>query len=242
MTLPPAVIRAPFAATIFFFPVALFFGFLVLCLIECDYYWALRNKEGILENIQAVLYLGAFVIGVISAKRAFECRRMTVFWLLALFSVGTFFVFGEEISWGQTLFGLDPPEFFRQHNQQGDLTFHNLRVVENGKWHHKAFLLVGLYGAFAWLATRNVSASSTWQFLVPPWFLSLYFLPAAIWYGGNKTYVKWVGIPGNHQETVELLLALGIFLLAACNLRRFSVPTKDIVAPSPLSAIAQPRA
>lgn len=234
MRLPPAIVSSPLAAAIFFFPVVLFFGFLILCLIECDYYWDLRNQEGTFEHIQAVFYLAAFVLGVISAKRAYQQRRMPVFWLLALFSLGVFFVLGEEIAWGQALFGFNSPEFFQHHNQQGDMTLHNVWLVESGKWHHKAFLLVGLYGAFAWLATRNLPVSDKRQFLVPPWFLSLYFLPAAVWYGGNKTYIKMLGIPGNHQETAELLLALGIFLLAACNLRRLGYAPEPAQAPVPM--------
>jgi len=42
-------------------------------------------------------------------------------------------------------------------------------------------------------------------------------LPVAIWQ--HKSYIKTVfGIPGNHQETAETLLAIGVFLLAAYNL------------------------
>jgi hypothetical protein len=181
MRLPPAVISAPLAAAIFFFPVVLFFGFLVLCPIECDYYWALRDQEGIFEHIQAVFYFAALLLGLISAKRAYQQRRMPVFWILALFSVGAFFVLGKEIAWGQGLFGFTSPEFFQQHNQQGDMTLHNIRLVESGKWHHKTFLLVGLYGAFAWLTTRNLPVSDTRQFLRPVLVPEPLFSARGVW-------------------------------------------------------------
>lgn len=43
--------------------------------------------------------------------------------------MGFVFVFGvgEEVSWGQRIFGFKSPQFFIDYNTQGEFNFHNLR-------------------------------------------------------------------------------------------------------------------
>jgi hypothetical protein len=45
---------------------------------------------------------------------------------LLLTSIFCLVVAGEEISWGQRLFGLFPPDVFQEHNDQQELNLHNL--------------------------------------------------------------------------------------------------------------------
>ena len=134
--------------------------------------------------------------------------------LFTLFSLGAFFVFAEELAWGQTLLGFETPEFLKLHNHQGETTLHNLNWIDDRNLHHWAFMLIGLYGSVAWLARPWVPKQLL--ILLPPWFLSLYFLPAALWYSGGRSgaLLATVGIYGNHQETGELLLATGVMLMA----------------------------
>ena len=65
---------------------------------------------------------------------------------LALF---LFFAAGEEISWGQRIFGLETPEYFQEHNAQQETNLHNL-VVSGVKLNKLIFsiFLVGLLGIF----------------------------------------------------------------------------------------------
>jgi hypothetical protein len=76
---------------------------------------------GLLEGVQAGLYFAALGLGVVAAFRAYRSRA---FWPLGLFSVGIFFVLGDEIAWGQYLIGIPVPEFFLIHNHQRDMTLH----------------------------------------------------------------------------------------------------------------------
>ena len=39
-----------------------------------------------------------------------------------------FFGAGEEISWGQRIFGIETPEAFAEHNRQGETNLHNLEI------------------------------------------------------------------------------------------------------------------
>ena len=65
---------------------------------------------------------------------------------LALF---LFFAAGEEISWGQRIFGLRTPEYFQEHNAQKETNLHNL-VIGGVKLNKLVFsvILVGLLGIF----------------------------------------------------------------------------------------------
>jgi hypothetical protein len=48
--------------------------------------------------------------------------------LTGLYALLFFFAAGEEISWGQRLFGLESPDYFLRHNDQSELTLHNMRI------------------------------------------------------------------------------------------------------------------
>ncbi len=199
------------AIAVFVFPFMLLAVVVASCQPQCGLYWVLRSQEGPFEHVQAAMYLGAFALSAASTLRAFASRDRLAAWLFTLFSFGAFFVFAEELSWGQTLLGFETPEFLKLHNQQGETTLHNLNWIEARRLHHWAFMLIGLYGSVAWLARPWVPKQLL--ILLPPWFLSLYFLPAALWYGGGALWAT-VGIYGSHQETAELLLATGVMLMA----------------------------
>lgn len=51
---------------------------------------------------------------------------LTVFYALLFF-----FASGEEISWGQRIFGWESTEFFAQNNYQGETNLHNLMVGDH---------------------------------------------------------------------------------------------------------------
>jgi hypothetical protein len=202
------------AIAFFVFPFMLLAVVVASCQPQCGLYWVLRSQEGPFEHIQAAMYLGAFALSAASTLRAFASRDRLAAWLFTLFSLGAFFVFAEELAWGQTLLGFETSEFLKLHNHQGETTLHNLNWIDDRNLHHWAFMLIGLYGSVAWLARPWVPKQLL--ILLPPWFLSLYFLPAALWYSGGRSgaLLATVGIYGNHQETPELLLATGVMLMA----------------------------
>ena len=57
-------------------------------------------------------------------------KRLIYLGLALLF----FFGAGEEISWGQRIFGFETPESLAQVNKQDELNLHNLSVLENSKF------------------------------------------------------------------------------------------------------------
>ena len=78
-------------------------------------------------------------------------RKKSAWFLLVTFCLGLFLFFaaGEEISWGQRIFGLKTPEYFQEHNAQHETNLHNL-VVGGVKINKLIFsvLLVGLLAIF----------------------------------------------------------------------------------------------
>ncbi|MCZ7674723.1 MAG: hypothetical protein M5U35_00845 [Roseovarius sp.] len=48
--------------------------------------------------------------------------------LTAVYAIVFFFGAGEEMSWGQRIFGWESGEYFQQHNFQGETNLHNLVV------------------------------------------------------------------------------------------------------------------
>lgn len=72
------------------------------------------------------LLLGAFVC----LRRFFLLRgRKPALFLAVTILFGAMFIFGagEEISWGQRMFGFEGPAWFKGHNAQRDTNIHNLR-------------------------------------------------------------------------------------------------------------------
>jgi hypothetical protein len=96
----------------------------------------LTEEDGIVEWLT--------VAGLLAA--AFTCFRRVLLlrrshgrvFLLVTFLLGLilFFGAGEEISWGQRIFGLQSPEYFKEHNAQGETNIHNLVLggVRLNRW------------------------------------------------------------------------------------------------------------
>lgn len=87
-------------------------------------------EDGFVEYTTAVML---FACSVLLTRRLLnkKIRKnkwwvMTTLFLILLF----FFGAGEEISWGQRLFGLESGEFFKEYNAQGETNLHNLVVGE----------------------------------------------------------------------------------------------------------------
>ena len=73
---------------------------------------------------------------LVCGRRFFTLTRvrprlfLTVTMLLTLLCL---FGAGEEISWGQRLFGLETPDYLKDRNAQGELGIHNLVIEVNGE-------------------------------------------------------------------------------------------------------------
>ena len=77
-----------------------------------------------------------FATFVICARRLWVLRSVRSIGFLVITGFLTLFSFfgaGEEISWGQRLFGFQSPEFFIDNNAQQETGLHNLQIVVGDK-------------------------------------------------------------------------------------------------------------
>lgn len=57
-------------------------------------------------------------------------KNKKILWKISVFFLAILFLFGagEEISWGQRIFGIESGEFFKGNNLQKETNFHNLQI------------------------------------------------------------------------------------------------------------------
>lgn len=75
--------------------------------------------------------VGLISVALVSFRRVVVLRSMrsSRFLLMtALLGLVFFFGAGEEISWGQRIFGIETTDFFRQHNAQQETNLHNMMI------------------------------------------------------------------------------------------------------------------
>ena len=101
----------------------------VICLISTDYFsLVFAAEDGLVEYGTAVALLIASVILIRNAMaikgRAGKLAVGLTFFYALLF----FFGAGEEISWGQRIFGWETSEAMKAINRQDETTLHNIEI------------------------------------------------------------------------------------------------------------------
>lgn len=88
----------------------------------------IAQEDGFSEYTTAILL---FVISIITCVRLIQLfKHKSLTWKLGMlfFALLFFFGAGEEISWGQRIFGIETPEYFKQNNAQYETNLHNLVI------------------------------------------------------------------------------------------------------------------
>lgn len=102
----------------------------------------LGKEDGFFECLDFIFCLiSALIFLAIFFNIKITQKRNNYFYLI----LGFLFLFGaaEEISWGQRIFGWESPEFFKNNNMQGEITFHNLEILQR-RTVNRIFLLFSL--------------------------------------------------------------------------------------------------
>jgi hypothetical protein len=104
--------------------------YLTLLLDDATFTWLIREEHPI-ELLGALSLLAASVLCALAWRRARHdpgwapLARLALLALVPLF----FFAFGEEVSWGQRIFGIDTPGGLREANRQDELNLHNVKAL-----------------------------------------------------------------------------------------------------------------
>ena len=93
--------------------------------------WFLESyvvEDGFIEDVTliplAILTLTCLILLFKYARK----KNAWFFFTYLFIALGSFFILGEEISWGQRIFGFQTSEYFREHNSQDEENIHNLII------------------------------------------------------------------------------------------------------------------
>lgn len=95
-----------------------------------DLYRTLIQEDGLIESITALTLLISSVLLLFRLIKVGHSKNTK--WIICnvVMILGLFFGFGEEISWGQRIFSIDPNEFFYENNLQKETNLHNLKLYD----------------------------------------------------------------------------------------------------------------
>ena len=97
---------------------------------DATFTWLIREEHPI-ELLGAISLLAAGVICLVLWRRVAgepagpPLRRLSLLVLALLFVFAT----GEEVSWGQRIFGIGTPDALSESNRQGELNLHNVNAL-----------------------------------------------------------------------------------------------------------------
>lgn len=194
-------------------------AFLALAVVDPASYQELTDEDGIVEWLQfATLLLGGGLFLALarqSRSSGLSVRAVTA----VLAGVAILIVAGEEISWGQRVFGWVTPDVLQVENAQGETNLHNLHVaailVRLGQ------LAAAAYGVLVPLAAIILAPRFRRldPILIPPLALVTFFLPLAVYWVLRIPLVPSFTMT-RFSEVPELAFYVGIALVALLNLRR----------------------
>ncbi len=167
----------------------------------------LSQEDGPVEWLSFFAFAGAALLAVRALLAAGRSKQPWLSLYLVLFALGCALIAGEEISWGQRVFGYQPPEAFLADNFQQELNVHNLAAdaVRQG-------VLLALLAGFGILfpISRYLPGLGPWLAQRIP-IPSLWIIPGFI-----ALIAVYIAYPWPYAgEWVELGLGLGLLVTAA---------------------------
>jgi hypothetical protein len=212
-------VRRGVAVLIFALPIAGAAADVVLAQVDRSFLVSLAREDSLIEWLQFLAFAtgGAFALLVAS-----QLRRRGLRWQgLAYggFAVCCFFVAGEELNWGQRLFGFETPELFREISREDEVKVHDAGKALD--LFIAAQAVVGAYGSLgAWLIHLRGRAPAA--LFVPPLFLTSAFLVGFAWRAAGPLVPDDNLYSVIYGEWSELCLAFGLAAFAALNFRRLA--------------------
>lgn len=199
----------------------------------------LTMEDGPIEWPQFFCFLGASIAGVMVAWKRFRAGHPWQGLLYVGFGLAAFLIAGEEISWGQRLFGWQTPADLAAINHQGETTVHNIRWVQE----LLGFLLMiasGVAAAMPFL-NKKYEFGKRWSegdfLFVPPIFTVTCFFTMFAY-----KVVRFIFLPTSdftvtkYGEWPELCFAAGLLIFAYLNYRRLVVQPIPVVSANPNQA------
>ena len=208
---------------IYLFPLLISLFFILQKSLFPTAYHSAVQEDSFIEYSQAFLYFSASILSILIVVVYVKKRSRIRALLYCFLSSGLLFVSFEEISWGQRILEIETPRYFELNNTQGELSLHNLQPIQSKLI--EAYILVGIFGSFAWIAARMplTKPFRILEVIVPDWFTSSYFYPVLFIYSLFKyiaqphegSFLMW-----GDQEPAELILSMGFLAFVLSNLQK----------------------
>jgi len=219
---PESIRQAPGRFSYFALAAALFVCFAVPELLRwadnARLHNALLREDGLYETMQAAVCAAAAIVFAYawlargSREGLHGGARLVENCFLGAMTVMMLAMFGEEISWGQRLFGFATPEWMRQQNFQGEFTLHNwdlFQTQQSGNllqttWLITMVVYLGLVSGVACVWPRLRKWAEAWG-------LALASGPVALL---TVLCFGWYVLTNPWSEVLELALDLMLLALA----------------------------
>ena len=167
----------------------------------------LSREDGPIETATFVCFAVGAVVALVAAARLRPVRRMA----LGAGVLGSmlFVAAGEEVSWGQRLFGIRTPDAFVDGSRQDELNLHNL------DWLQDKAILAQLAVAIGGVLLLHLFRQR-WAAPAVPFFVAY----LAYRMGRVGAVIADLGVADRNSEASELILAMGLLVLAVQCLRQ----------------------
>jgi hypothetical protein len=207
-------------------PIMIMLVMIIIVPVPDLFVW-ITAENSLMEWLQFVLILTSSLIFARLSLRLFHSGRAWIGALGLIIALGTFFVAGEEIAWGQHIFGWSTPDALEAVNVQQETTLHNISSA------HAIFvyavMLAGVYGSLMPLlkALRwNEQHSLLGSLLIPPLCLvPAFFMPfgyrfSRLVLGVDALFPHLIFYITKFSEATELCLYFALVIFAWLNLRQ----------------------
>lgn len=180
------------------------------------------GEHGIIEIATFVILALAAVVGIGAVRRAFAAQLSRVGVWLALVLLATIYFAGEEVSWGQSLFGWATPDWFQETtgNLQNETNIHNIDPWFNQKPRNlfTAWVIVGGIIVPWWAARRRRRRpeQTTEAYWFWPTRVCILTAVLAIFVWLPERIVKIVDLPPDHFVRWRLMGTNGSELQEYC--------------------------
>lgn len=193
---------------------------------KAAYKW-FTGEDRFAENLQVLFWVLTFVLGFGVMRHLWNAGYKTIALLYLCLNIGIFFIVGEELSWGQRIFGWETSETMKAINKQKETNLHNIEGV--GDTFKLLHLVIGAYGTIFPLAFMFMQSPALGRYrevismLVPHYVLVPYFFTAFIWriqatfWHPPKKYYFTIT---EFSEVIELILCIAFFLFMIFQLKK----------------------
>lgn len=193
-------------------------------------------EDGIAEIIQVFLYLTAFVYCLKVTKKLWQTDQKIIGAMYWVVLIGLFFMIGEELSWGQRIFGWETSETLREINKQEETNLHNIHGVGSTfKWLQ---MVAGAYGTILPLLLLSMDVfkrNKFFSYVIPHYTLIPFFAPLFFWrifrnfFDMSKAEFDQIAkglyfVVSEFNEVMELCFAAGVMLFLIYQWRRLQRP------------------